>query len=98
MDQTRSASVSATGPQVAPAHNGAPKARTDAGAELGEELSTVTFCIPPDELAVLRFAAKEYGQTLSSFCYVRIRNELRALKLLPMPSIPRVNGGAPHAP
>jgi hypothetical protein len=68
-------------------------ANTDKATEdLGERLSTVTFCIPADELRILKFAAQECGQTLSKFCYVRIRNELRNMRLLPMPTIPQVNG------
>ena len=97
MAQTGPAAVSAAAPQVVSIHNAAPVAQTDKGTELGERLSTVTFCIPADELRILKFAAEECGQTLSKFCYVRIRNELRAMQLLPMPTIPKMNGGARHA-
>jgi len=53
----------------------------------------VTFCIPPEELALLEFAAEECGQTKSSFCYVLVRNRLRELGLLKMPTLPKRSNG-----
>jgi hypothetical protein len=52
----------------------------------------VTVCFPPEEIAVLEFAAKETGRTKSSFVYVLVRDQLRAMNLLPMPTMPQVNG------
>lgn len=58
----------------------------------------VTVCFPPEEVPMLEFAAKEYGQTKSSFIYVLVRNQLRAMKLLPSPTLPpRPNGRPPAA-
>jgi hypothetical protein len=64
----------------------------------------VTFCIPPDELELLDFAAQECGQTKSSFCYVLVRDRLRALGLLERPPLPArlakkdsSNGARPNA-
>jgi|SRR6516165_3004427 hypothetical protein len=53
-----------------------------------DKMSTVTFCIPPEEVPILEFAAKECGQTKSMFCYVLVRNRLRELGLLAMPQLP----------
>jgi hypothetical protein len=52
----------------------------------------VTICMPPEEVPLLEFAAKECGQTKSSFVYVLVRNQLRAMNLLAMPTIPKPNG------
>jgi hypothetical protein len=52
----------------------------------------VTVCFPPEEVPILDFAAKECGQTRSSFIYVLTRNRLRQLGLLEMPTIPKRNG------
>jgi hypothetical protein len=53
----------------------------------------VTVCFPPEEVPILEFAAKECGQTKSSFVYVLVRNQLRAMGLLARPSIPQFNNG-----
>jgi hypothetical protein len=47
-----------------------------------------TFCLGADELQLLEFAARESGMTKSSFCYVLLRDKLRALGLLPPPTLP----------
>jgi hypothetical protein len=59
----------------------------------------VTVCFPPEEVPVLEFAAKECGQTKSSFIYVLVRNQLRAMGLLSRPAIPNKppNGKDVHA-
>jgi hypothetical protein len=57
----------------------------------------VTVCFPPEEIPVLEFAAKECGQTKSSFIYVLVRNQLRAMGLLQAPAIPKINGKDAHA-
>jgi hypothetical protein len=57
----------------------------------------VTVCFPPEEIPVLEYAAKEYGQTKSSFIYVLVRNQLRAMGLLQAPAIPKINGQDAHA-
>ena len=58
----------------------------------------VTVCFPPEEIPLLDFAAKECGQTRSSFIYILVRNQLRQLGLLPMPTIPKApNGKDAHA-
>jgi hypothetical protein len=49
----------------------------------------VTVCFPPEEIPLLDFAAKECGQTRSSFIYVLVRNQLRAMRLLPQPTVPK---------
>ena len=48
----------------------------------------VTVCFPPEEIPLLEFAAKECGQTKSSFIYVLVRDRLRAMRLLPGPQLP----------
>jgi hypothetical protein len=53
----------------------------------------VTVCFPPEEVPVLEFAAKECGQTKSSFIYVLVRNQLRAMGLLSRPAIPKPSNG-----
>lgn len=57
----------------------------------------VTVCFPPEELPLLEFAAKECGQTKSSFIYVLVRNQLRAAGLLEAPIAPKINGKSVHA-
>jgi hypothetical protein len=57
----------------------------------------VTVCFPPEEVLALEFAAKEMGQTKSSFCYVLVRNQLRAIGLLAQPTVPQINGKDVHA-
>jgi hypothetical protein len=52
----------------------------------------VTVCFPPEEIPLLEFAARECGQTRSSFIYVSARDRLRAMNLLAMPEIPKPNG------
>jgi hypothetical protein len=52
----------------------------------------LTICMPPEEVPLLEFAARECGQTKSSFAYVLIRDRLRAMNLLAMPTIPKPNG------
>jgi hypothetical protein len=52
----------------------------------------VTVCFPPEEVPILEFAAKECGQTKSSFIYVLVRNQLRAMGLLETPTLPKPNG------
>ena len=58
----------------------------------------VTVCFPPEEIPLLEFAAKECGQTKSSFIYILVRNQLRAMSLLPPPTIPKAlqNGKDAH--
>jgi len=58
-----------------------------------ERNAFVTVCFKPDEIPLLDFAAKEYGQTRSSFIYVLVRNHLRQLGLLARPTIPKSNNG-----
>jgi hypothetical protein len=53
----------------------------------------VTVCFPPEEIPILEFAAKECGQTKSSFIYVLVRNQLRAMQLLALPTVPRFENG-----
>jgi hypothetical protein len=53
----------------------------------------VTVCFPPEEIPVLEFAAKELGQTRSSFIYIAVRNQLRAMRLLPGPQYPKQQNG-----
>jgi len=53
----------------------------------------VTVCFPPEEIPMLDFAAKECGQTRSSFVYVLVRDRLRAMRLLPMPTVPKPSNG-----
>jgi hypothetical protein len=57
----------------------------------------VTICLRPEEVPILEFAAKEMGQTKSSFCYVLVRNQLRAMGLLAPPAVPQINGKDVHA-
>jgi hypothetical protein len=57
----------------------------------------VTACFPQGEIPLLEFAAKECGQTKSSFLYVAARDRMRAMGLLPMPTIPKPNGQGAHA-
>jgi len=58
-----------------------------------ERNAFVTVCFKPEELPLLDFAAKEYGQTRSSFIYVLARNHLRQLGLLPRPTVPKSDNG-----
>jgi hypothetical protein len=53
----------------------------------------VTVCFPPEEIPLLEFAAKECGQTKSSFIYVLVRNRLRQMQLLAPPELPRFENG-----
>ena len=50
------------------------------------------MCMSPDEVALLEYAAKELGQTKSTFCYVLVRDRLRHLGLLERPKPPMTNG------
>jgi hypothetical protein len=53
----------------------------------------VTVCFPPEEIPVLEFAAKELGQTKSTFLYILARNQMRAMGLLAPPAVPQLNNG-----
>jgi hypothetical protein len=53
----------------------------------------VTMCMSPDEVALLEYAAKELGQTKSTFCYVLVRDRLRQLGLLQAPKPPAMLNG-----
>jgi len=53
----------------------------------------VSVCLPPEEVELFDFAAKECGQTRSSFFYILGRDRLRQMRLLPMPTIPKTNNG-----
>jgi len=52
----------------------------------------VTVCFPPEEIPLLDFAAKECGMT-RSFMYILARDRLRAMRLLPMPTVPKPSNG-----
>jgi hypothetical protein len=67
-----------------------PLAALNSGTPMPETRNAfVTVCFPPEEVPLLDFAAKEFGQTRSSFIYVLVRNQLRAMKLLQQPAIPK---------
>jgi hypothetical protein len=59
----------------------------------------LTFCLSQPEAELLEFAAKECGQSKSSFVYVLVRDRLRQLGLLKMPTVPThaANGDQAHA-
>jgi hypothetical protein len=57
----------------------------------------VTVCFPPEEVPMLEFAAKELGQTKSTFLYILARNQMRAMGLLAPPTVPQINGKDTHA-